>query len=95
VGQDLTRGQVIAHLGNSGNSDAPHLHFHIMDSPLPLASNGLPFEIRSFTLAGSVSPDAIQACTTSSVACTLDTSVTGAQDRKSPLYGDLMDYPER
>ncbi len=49
-GDDLTAGQSIAALGNSGNSDAPHLHFHVMDGPNPLAANGLPFVITSFRL---------------------------------------------
>jgi len=36
-------GDQVGRLGNSGNTDSPHLHFHVMDSPNPLASNGLPF----------------------------------------------------
>ena len=39
-------------VGNSGNSVAPHLHFHVMGSRLSLASNGLPYEIDSFTITG-------------------------------------------
>ena len=42
VGDQLTTGQVIASLGNTGNSDAPHLHFHVMSTPDPLRSDGLP-----------------------------------------------------
>ncbi|WKG03777.1 M23 family metallopeptidase [Mycolicibacterium sp. HK-90] len=49
-GDQLSAGQVIGGLGNSGNSDAPHLHFHVMDGPDPLASNGLPFTFKSFRL---------------------------------------------
>jgi hypothetical protein len=36
MGDKVRRGQVLALLGNSGNSDAPHLHFGIQDGPLPL-----------------------------------------------------------
>lgn len=50
AGDQLSTGQVIAALGNSGNSDAPHLHFHAMDGPDPLASNGLPFVLKAFRL---------------------------------------------
>ena len=47
---ELTTGQVIGALGNTGNTDAPHLHFHVMSTPDPLASNGLPFVFSSFKL---------------------------------------------
>ncbi len=50
TGEDLEPGQQIAELGNSGNTTAPHLHFHVMDNPDPLAANGLPFVIKSFRL---------------------------------------------
>lgn len=54
VGDRVRRGQVLGRLGNTGNSDAPHLHFHVMDGPSPLRSNGLPFVFRTFTLEGTV-----------------------------------------
>jgi murein DD-endopeptidase MepM/ murein hydrolase activator NlpD len=46
---------VLGLLGNSGNTDAPHLHFHMMDGPAPLASNGLPYEFTSFEGQGVAS----------------------------------------
>jgi murein DD-endopeptidase MepM/ murein hydrolase activator NlpD len=52
-GDRVRRGQVIAHVGNSGNTLAPHLHFHVMDGPSPLASNGLPYAIDAFTVTGA------------------------------------------
>ena len=45
-------GQVIGLLGNSGNSDAPHLHFHLGDAPSPLGTEGLPFLIARFEKLG-------------------------------------------
>ncbi|MBN8866397.1 MAG: M23 family metallopeptidase [Solirubrobacterales bacterium] len=53
-GQRVRTGQVLGLLGNTGNTDGPHLHFHIMDSPSPLQSNGLPFVFRSFRGQGVV-----------------------------------------
>ena len=49
-GDKLTAKQTIAALGNSGNTDAPHLHFHVIDGPDPLVADGLPFVISSFRL---------------------------------------------
>ena len=53
-GDRLSTGQVIGNLGNTGNSDAPHLHFHVMSTPDPLRSDGLPFVLTSFRLDSRV-----------------------------------------
>jgi murein DD-endopeptidase MepM/ murein hydrolase activator NlpD len=49
LGETVKAGQVLARLGNSGNSDGPHLHFQLTDANSPLASEGIPYEIESFT----------------------------------------------
>jgi Peptidase family M23 len=49
-GDRLTAGQVIGSVGNTGNSSAPHLHFHVMSTPDPLRSDGLPFVFTGFRL---------------------------------------------
>ncbi len=54
VGAKVRRGQVLGLLGNSGNSDAPHLHFHITDGPSPFAAEGVPFIFESMQFRGSV-----------------------------------------
>ena len=54
-GDHVTRGQMIALLGNTGNTSAPHLHFHLMDGPSVLGSSGLPYVIDSFAVAGELS----------------------------------------
>jgi hypothetical protein len=41
-GEKVRQGQKIGCVGNSGNSDAPHLHYHLMDGPEIFQSNGLP-----------------------------------------------------
>jgi Peptidase family M23 len=53
AGDTVKRGEVIGLVGNSGNSVAPHLHFHVMSTPTPLASNGLPYEIDNFQVTGA------------------------------------------
>lgn len=52
AGDRVRRGQVLALLGNSGNTTAPHLHFHVSDGMAPLSSQGLPYVIDSFVVKG-------------------------------------------
>ena len=53
VGDRVKPGQVLGLLGNSGNSDAPHLHFQITDGPSFLESEGLPYSLPSFVEEGA------------------------------------------
>jgi murein DD-endopeptidase MepM/ murein hydrolase activator NlpD len=52
AGEQVRKGQVIGKLGNTGNTDAPHLHFMVIDGKEPLTSGALPFEIDSFRTQG-------------------------------------------
>jgi hypothetical protein len=52
LGDRVKRGEVIALLGDTGNSDGPHLHFHVMDSASPLNANGRPYVFRRFVGQG-------------------------------------------
>jgi murein DD-endopeptidase MepM/ murein hydrolase activator NlpD len=47
-GDRVRRGEVLGLLGNSGGSTQPHLHFQVMDRPIPLAADGLPFVFDHF-----------------------------------------------
>lgn len=48
-GDLVKKGQVIGLLGNSGNSDAPHLHFHLeTKSNITLGGEGVPYHFSEF-----------------------------------------------
>lgn len=58
VGDKVKIGQVLGLVGNSGNSDLPHLHFHIVNAASPLAAEGIPYVLKSFDMQGSAKVDA-------------------------------------
>lgn len=54
-GQKVRKGQMIGELGNSGQSDAPHLHIQVADAASPLAAEGLPYVFDCYRSLGKVS----------------------------------------
>ena len=55
VGDNVKKGQVLGLLGNSGNTDAPHLHFQIIKGGrFPLSHDGQPYVIDTFKLLGTI-----------------------------------------
>jgi murein DD-endopeptidase len=52
VGDRVRLGQILARVGNSGNSNAPHLHFQVSDRPSLLLSDGVPYVFDSFFAEG-------------------------------------------
>lgn len=53
VGDSVKRGDVIAKLGNSGNSAEPHLHFQMMDNAVFLRTNPIPYGFEHFKVIPS------------------------------------------
>ncbi|MGI9168855.1 MAG: M23 family metallopeptidase [Caulobacteraceae bacterium] len=57
VGDKVRRGQALALLGNTGNSDAPHLHFHVSDGNSPLGAEGVPYVFDAYESLGTAATD--------------------------------------
>jgi hypothetical protein len=95
-GQRVKRAQILAKLGNTGNTSGPHLHFHIMDSPSVLGSNGLPYVIESFAFDGQVSAAKFAAAPGIEGEwgkARLQTS--SPRERQFPLNLNIVDFPDR
>ena len=92
VGDKVRRGQVLALMGNSGNSDAPHLHFGIQDGPLPYASDSLPFVFSSFTITGTITNpfDDIAA----GGAAQIGPAQAGPHRNELPLQDEVITFPK-
>jgi hypothetical protein len=46
VGQRVKQGEMLGRIGNSGNSDAPHLHLHLSTQAHPMRGEGEPISLR-------------------------------------------------
>jgi len=91
-GQRVQRGQVLGLVGNSGNSTAPHLHFHVMDGPggpSNLAANGLPYVFDRFALDGRVTGLESNPPAPTRIPADPPRQRTG----QYPLTGDIITFP--
>lgn len=52
IGDHVHQGQVLGHLGQSGNSDAPHLHFQLSNAATFEGSEGIPYVFERYDLLG-------------------------------------------
>lgn len=89
-GQKVRAGQVLGLLGSSGNSNAPHLHFQLMDGPTPLAAEGIPFRFNRFTVAGTLTNfGGLFEGETAQV----DPEFAGPHSKELPLNQEVIGFP--
>jgi murein DD-endopeptidase MepM/ murein hydrolase activator NlpD len=91
VGDHVRKGQVLGLLGNSGNTDGPHLHFHVMDSPSPLQSNGLPYVFDRFTGLGRI--DDISTLQSGAAQTINGSELAGRMRARMPLADEVVNFP--
>lgn len=95
-GDFVEKGQLLGRLGNSGNTDAPHLHFHIMDNPAPINSNGLPYVFKNWEYQGRLagqSLETINANLLSGQPAEIDISGAGTiRNEELPLTSDVIGF---
>ncbi len=88
VGDEVRRGDVIGLVGNTGNTVAPHLHFHVMNGPSALAAQGLPYLYDRFSRTGQVADSAdLEAAESQGVPLLTESGVT-ATDHTDQLVMD-------
>jgi Peptidase family M23 len=98
VGEKVTTGQMLGKVGNTGNTDAPHLHFGLLDAPDPLAGTTVPMVFARYTLAGMVTPAgyATAAAATPPGGQSPTLPVTGPPQEQTatlPLYTAVVNFP--
>lgn len=95
-GDKIKRGDVIANMGNSGNSSAPHLHLHIADGPKILGSQGVPYYFEEFNVLREV-PDFSDFDDHDGIAAPLKTTeskVAGKHTNQLVRQGQVVTFPE-
>ncbi len=95
VGDTVRRGEQIGEAGNSGSSDGPHLHFHVMDGPSALAADGLPYVFEAFDYTGEI-PPLSEAMAYYDAQQPVPFADAGAGERRDelPLGGDVVTFPD-
>lgn len=93
-GDRVEAGEPLGQLGNSGNSNGPHLHFQVMNAPSLLASESLPYVLRRFDLRGIVpSLDVFGEADANQTPVPYSTVGAGEYRNRRPVGLDILDLP--
>ena len=94
VGDYVRQGQKVGLLGNSGNTDAPHLYFQLMNRPSTLDGSALPFVFDSMRLQGRVTMtlDELDAMMKKSSPVPIDGKDAKGLTRTTPLSLDVIGF---
>ena len=89
VGDRVRRGTVLGRLDQSGNANAPHLHFQVATAATFEESEGLPFVFQRFERLGTAT---IGGVLDRSVQVSLGTAPPQPHQRHLPLDGDVIEF---
>jgi murein DD-endopeptidase MepM/ murein hydrolase activator NlpD len=89
IGDRVKRGEILGHLGDTGQAGAPHLHIHVSNSLSFAESEGLPFQIDAFNLVGrGTESDALNTESDMHLSSGKGKAVHDAM----PLNGDVLEF---
>ncbi|UNK47496.1 M23 family metallopeptidase [Arthrobacter sulfonylureivorans] len=94
-GDQVKAGQVIAKLGNTGNSNAAHLHFQLMNDPSLIGADAVPYVLDNFSYAGFLNPELMLAADDYITGKFFADHLATVQPRTDelPMSGNIINFP--
>lgn len=96
VGDQVEQGDQLALLGNTGNANASHLHFQLMDGPNILTANGLPYVFDRFVYRGQAPLQSVLEADDYLTGTYFPADLEAGEQRTNelPLSLDIVDFPK-